>query len=574
MSSQLSLITTTPSSSTLSTSPFSPFAVRHRFTFHSSSQIIKVNNNNNNSKRQVFVVSKDKDISWSWLPPDDQYPPDKFGGWSLFQPQFNNPKDKKGTPIIVIWGIGSTLAALIGAIVCFSLSPKGFKFQLNSPLNALHGVLNLEEKNPSRGTTSESNVNDNVMAEEAWKSTSDGKRQSLGSMDMVGRVRVSVAVDSTQQEALSVLKKLKIIEDDVKADELCTRREYARWLVHINSLLERNPKYRIVPSILLSGSIISAFDDVAIGDPDFKHIQALAEAGIIPSKLSGSNMLEGQGNVRFFPESFVSRQDLVNWKAQVEYKVKPGIIEQISTTKVDYIDMKGISPDASPELFMDMLAGNKSIIRKVFGQVKRFQPNKPSTKAQAAVILTSGRMMEAIYSELARLKAEEIFRQAVMEEIRTYLLEKGEIQKLWDEKLDEEKPHRLKAEELYREAVSDLEQENVIQEKVFAVHLKEKAAMNCQRQLLLNLKDEVDDMLKKLESERAMFVDDKYKTECTLNDLESKREGLLDKKSVLEAEKEAMRILRCWIEEDARKSQARSKVLEEVGRRWKWDNPE
>lgn len=32
---------------------------------------------------------------------------------------------------------------------------------------------------------------------------------------------------------------MQIIEEDVNADELCTRREYARWLVRINSLLER-----------------------------------------------------------------------------------------------------------------------------------------------------------------------------------------------------------------------------------------------------------------------------------------------------------------------------------------------
>lgn len=31
----------------------------------------------------------------------------------------------------------------------------------------------------------------------------------------------------------------QIIENDVNADELCTRREFARWLVKVNSKLER-----------------------------------------------------------------------------------------------------------------------------------------------------------------------------------------------------------------------------------------------------------------------------------------------------------------------------------------------
>lgn len=29
---------------------------------------------------------------------------------------------------------------------------------------------------------------------------------------------------------------------------------------------------------------------------------------------------------------------------------------------------------------------------------------------------------------------------------------------------------------------------------------------------------------------------------------------------------------RSWVEDEAQKNQARAKVLEEVGRRWKWDS--
>lgn len=40
---------------------------------------------------------------------------------------------------------------------------------------------------------------------------------------------------------------------------------------------------------------------------------------------------------------------------------------QISSTKVDFMDLKEISSEASPQLFMDILAGERSILRKVFG---------------------------------------------------------------------------------------------------------------------------------------------------------------------------------------------------------------
>jgi hypothetical protein len=38
----------------------------------------------------------------------------------------------------------------------------------------------------------------------------------------------------------------------------------------------RNQKHRIVPSISLSGSVIAAFDDLGVEDPDFESIQGKA----------------------------------------------------------------------------------------------------------------------------------------------------------------------------------------------------------------------------------------------------------------------------------------------------------
>lgn len=178
------------------------------------------------------------------------------------------------------------------------------------------------------------------------------------------------------------------------------------------------------------------------------------------------------------------------------------------------------------------------------GQSKRLQPNKPSTKAQAAVALTSGKMAEAIYTELARLEAESSARQAQMEDIRSELLDEGEIQRFWDQKLIEEKTHGLEVEKVYFAAVSDLEQEKFVQEKFFAEYLKEQAAMDCQRQLVLSLKEEVAEMSEKLASERTMYISELRNLQDMFSDLQTKQEGLLDTKSILEAEKEALRILR------------------------------
>ncbi|KAK9188496.1 hypothetical protein WN944_019899 [Citrus x changshan-huyou] len=501
-----------------------------------------------------------------------------YNGWAIVQSPPPPTKTKKGLPLVVIGGVvGSTLALVLAAISYFSFSRKGFKLQLGSPLNALHDIL-IWNETKSRERKAVDSVETDASSIAGAESVADESSGTVvsGSVDKIERVIPSVAVDSTQQEALSVLKKLKIIEEDVNADELCTRREYARWLVRINSLLERNPKLRIVPSKSLSGTVVAAFNDVDVEDPDVESIQALAEAGVIPSQLLGkhygSNGSKGQGGIYFFPERFISRYDLINWKAQVDYEVKPDIVEQISRTKMSYMDVREINSEASLGLFMDMLAGEKSIARRVFGQSKRFQPNKPSTKAQAAVALTSGRMAKAISNELSRLEAERSSRQAEMAEIRSQLFDSGDIQRWWDKKFSEERARGFEVEKLYIAARCDLEEELIVQEKNYAEDLKEKAAMDCQRQLLLNLKDEVDEMSGRLESERATYVVEKCTLQDTLSDLQTKLEGLLDTKSRSEAEKEALRILRSWVEDEARKSQARAKVLEEVTRRWRWGN--
>lgn len=158
--------------------------------------------------------------------------------------------------------------------------------------------------------------------------------------------------------------------------------------------------------------------------------------------------------------------------------------------------------------------------------------------------LTSGSMKEAISTELSRIGAENSARQAEAEEIRSELLRRGDIQKFWDEKLNEEKSRGSDVERHYVDALNNLEQEKANSDKIYAEYLKEKAAMDCQKQLLLTLKKEVDEMSETLVSERDAYIDEKCTVQQLLRDLESKHEEILDTKSTLEAEKEALQIMR------------------------------
>lgn len=184
------------------------------------------------------------------------------------------------------------------------------------------------------------------------------------------------------------------------------------------------------------------------------------------------------------------------------------------------------------------------IVCIITGQIRRLQPNKPSTIAQAAVALTSGHMAEAIQNELLRIQGEESSQKAAKEEIRWELLDRGAIESYWTEKMEEEKKHGLEVQQSYVDALNVLEQEKIIQQDALNGFVKEKAAMDCQKQLLEVLKQEIDEISVRLVSERNEQISEDEAAQTLRSDLQTKKEGILDAKSLLEAEIEALRILR------------------------------
>ncbi|KAH0466010.1 hypothetical protein IEQ34_006113 [Dendrobium chrysotoxum] len=108
---------------------------------------------------------------------------------------------------------------------------------------------------------------------------------------------------------------IRCIPNDVdlsRSADLCTRREYARWLVKEN--------YKGKPTNLIAGSVSPAFADVNVNDSDFWCLQALGEAGEV----------------------------------------------QISRTKPPLLDLRAHNLDASPQLEIDLLSGDGSIVTRTF----------------------------------------------------------------------------------------------------------------------------------------------------------------------------------------------------------------
>lgn len=160
-----------------------------------------------------------------------------------------------------------------------------------------------------------------------------------------------------------------------------TRREFARWLFAANNLIYANRSgYQIRAGVANSET---AFQDISAKDNDFEAIQGLAEAGIIPSPLSGDNTA-----VTFRPEAILTREDLLLWKVPLDVrKTLPNAsIEAVQQTW-GFQDVNKINPKALRSILADFQNGDLSNIRRAFGFTSLFQPKRSVTRSQAAAAI-------------------------------------------------------------------------------------------------------------------------------------------------------------------------------------------
>jgi hypothetical protein len=160
-----------------------------------------------------------------------------------------------------------------------------------------------------------------------------------------------------------------------------TRREYASWLVAANNAMYANSPSK---QIRLAGEgNKSAFSDLSKTDPDFAAIQGLAEAGLIPSTLSGDST-----QVLFRPDAPLTREQMLLWKIPLDIR------QGLPTASLDAVkqtwgfqDAGKIDPKALRAVLADYQNGENSNIRRVFGYTTLFQPKKAVTRAEAAAAL-------------------------------------------------------------------------------------------------------------------------------------------------------------------------------------------
>ncbi|KAF2315603.1 hypothetical protein GH714_040117 [Hevea brasiliensis] len=387
-----------------------------------------------------------------------------------------------------------------------------------------------------------------------------------------GRVLVPAIVDQAQGQALAALQVLKVIEADVLPSDLCTRREYARWLVAASSALSRNTLSKVYPAMYIENATELAFDDITADDPDFSSIQGLAEAGLISSRLSSGDLFsssnEDQGPYYFSPESPLSRQDLVSWKMALQKRQLPEADGKILYQLSGFRDIDKINPDAWPALIADLSTGDQGIISLAFGCTRLFQPDKPVTKAQAAVALATGEASDIVNEELARIEAESMAENAVSAHNALVAQVEQDINASFEKELSVEREKINAVEKMAEEARLELEKLRAEREADNITLMRERAAIEAEMEVLSRLRSEVEEQLQSLLSSKAEISYERERISKLQKEAESEKQEISRLQYELEVERKALSMARAWAEDEAKRAREHARAIEEARDRW------
>uniref|UniRef100_A0ACD5XI14 Uncharacterized protein n=1 Tax=Avena sativa TaxID=4498 RepID=A0ACD5XI14_AVESA len=387
-----------------------------------------------------------------------------------------------------------------------------------------------------------------------------------------GQIVVPAALDPTQGNALAALQLLKVIEPGARSGDLCTRREYARWLVVASNSLSRNTYSKVCPAMYIENVSELAFDDVTTEDPDFPFIQGLAEAGLISSKLSRSdmNISENVENSHYFfsPESPLSRQDLVSWKMALDKRQLPEVDKNSLYKSCGYIDIDKIDAAAWPALAADLGAGDQSITALAFGFTRLFQPNKPVTKGQAALALSTGDYAEVVMEELARIEAEKIAEAAVNAHGALVAQVEKEINSSFERELTREREKIDTLEKVAEEARVELDRLRAEREEEKNALVRGRAAVESEIEVLSKLRCEVEEQLQNVLSKKVEISFEKNRIEKLQKEIENENQAAVQLQYELEVERKALSMARAWAEEEAKKAREHARALEEARNQW------
>ncbi|EOA12955.1 hypothetical protein CARUB_v10025937mg [Capsella rubella] len=376
-------------------------------------------------------------------------------------------------------------------------------------------------------------------------------------------------VDPVQSQVFAALQALKVIESDALPYDLCTRREFARWVVSASNALSRNSASKVYPAMYIENVTELAFDDIKPEDPDFPFIQGLAEAGLISSNLSNQNMPSTESSqFTFSPESPLTRQDLVSWKMALEFRQLPEADSKKLYQLSGFLDIDQINPEAWPALLADLSAGEHGITALAFGRTRLFQPSKAVTKAQTAVSLAIGDALEVVGEELARIQADAMAENVVSTHNALVAQVEKDINASFEKELLREKEIVDAVEKMAEEAKSELARIRVEKEEETLALERERTSIETEMEALARIRNELEEQLQSLASNKAEMSYEKERFDRLQKQVEDENHEILRLQNELEVERKALSIARDWAEDEARRASEQAKVLKEARGRW------
>ncbi len=178
------------------------------------------------------------------------------------------------------------------------------------------------------------------------------------------------------------------------------------------------------------------------------------------------------------------------------------------------------------------------------GFTRRFQPEKPTTKGQAAIALASGDAADNVAEELARLEAEAMTEKAVAADIAMELHAQRDISDDFNKQLQAEKEKREQAEKLIEEVRSELQKAKAERDEERYSVLKDRATLDSEKELLNVLRQQVDEQLQAFSGLRVEVAAEKERLEKLRVEREEQLKAISNYKLELEVERRALTLVR------------------------------
>lgn len=178
------------------------------------------------------------------------------------------------------------------------------------------------------------------------------------------------------------------------------------------------------------------------------------------------------------------------------------------------------------------------------GYTRLFQPDKPVTKAQAAIAIATGEASDIVSEELARIEAESMAEKAVAAHSALVDQVEKDVNASFEKELLLEREKIGAVEKLAEEARIELERLRAERDEKSVALMKERAVVDSEMEILSRLRREVEEQLQSLMSDQVEISYEKERLSKLRKDAETENQEIARLQYELEVERKALSMAR------------------------------